>query len=219
MFGFFLRKSKGASEKKSRASQDKGGNLLIPLIMVPRSKFEEAGEKPFQLVVAIMQFAATMISKGLYRYPEINPKAMQVFHADWYSSEVKNGGHSQFIHNAGREIDTMIANARAGLSSCGAKGQLATLEKMSAWVAKHPDKQRRKQASRVAATISWIRSMMHFTKQTKPCRWTVCSRAGSLLGPICKLSMMTTTTMRSIGWCCPTPSVKVGFFMSLSANW
>ncbi|RWM35362.1 MAG: DUF4375 domain-containing protein [Mesorhizobium sp.] len=140
MFGFFSRKSKGASEKKSRASQDKGGNLLIPLIMVPRSKFEEAGEEPFQLVVAIMQFAVTMISKGLYRYPEINPRAMQVFHADWYSSEVKNGGHSQFIHNAGREIDTMIANARAGLSSCGAKGQLATLEKMSAWVAKHPDK-------------------------------------------------------------------------------
>ncbi|MHB9362989.1 DMP19 family protein [Mesorhizobium sp. W067] len=26
---------------------------------------------------------------------------MQVLHADSYSSEVKNGGHSQFIHNAG----------------------------------------------------------------------------------------------------------------------
>ncbi|MDX8513648.1 DMP19 family protein [Mesorhizobium captivum] len=138
MFGFFSRKSKRASEKRSLASQDKGGNLLVPLIMVPRSKIEKADEEPFQLVVAIMQFAVTMISKGLYRYPEINPKAMQVFHADWYSSEVKNGGHSQFIHNAGSEIDTTTANARAGLSACGAKGQLVTLEKMSAWVAEHP---------------------------------------------------------------------------------
>ncbi|TIV84995.1 MAG: DUF4375 domain-containing protein [Mesorhizobium sp.] len=70
---------------------------------------------------------------------EINPKALQVFHADQYSLEVKNGGHSQFIHNAGSEIDAMIANARVGLSACGAKGQLATLEKMSAWIAKHPE--------------------------------------------------------------------------------
>ncbi|UCI06659.1 DUF4375 domain-containing protein [Mesorhizobium sp. B1-1-8] len=139
MFGLFSRKSKGASTKKLLASEDKGGSLLVPLIMVPRSKIEGAGEQPFQLVVAIMQFAVIMTSKGLYRYPEINPKAMQVFHADWYSSEVKNGGHSQFVHNAGREIDTVIANCRAGLAACGAKGQLTTLEKMSAWVAKHPD--------------------------------------------------------------------------------
>ncbi|PBB87629.1 hypothetical protein CK216_08115 [Mesorhizobium sp. WSM3876] len=140
MFGFFSRKSKAASEKRSPASENKGGSLLVPLIVVPRSKIEKLSEEPFQLVVAIMQFAVTMTSKGLYRHPEINPKAMQVFHADWYSSEVKNGGHSQFIHNAGREIDIVIANARAGLGACGAKGQLATLEKMSAWVAKYPDK-------------------------------------------------------------------------------
>jgi|GEM_PF-2860469 len=139
MFGFFARKSNKAAEKKWLASEDKGGSLLVPLIMVPRSKIEEADEESFHLVFAVMQFVVTMVSKGLYRYPEINPKAMQVFHADQYSSEVKNGGHSQFIHNAGSEIDTMIANARAGLSACGAKGQLATLEKMSAWVAKHPD--------------------------------------------------------------------------------
>ncbi|TPL49588.1 DUF4375 domain-containing protein [Mesorhizobium sp. B2-4-6] len=140
MFGFFSRKSNRASEQKSLASEHKGGSPLVPLIIVSRSKVEKASEKSFDLVFAVMQFAVTIVSKGLYRYPEINPKAMQVFHADWYSSEVKNGGHSQFIHNAGSEIDTTIANARAGLSACGAKGQLATLEKMSAWVAKHPDK-------------------------------------------------------------------------------
>ncbi|WP_217576866.1 DUF4375 domain-containing protein [Mesorhizobium sp. GbtcB19] len=139
MFGFFSRKSSKAAEKKTLASEDKGGSLLVPSIMVPRSKIEQADGKSFHLVFAVMQFVVTMVSKGLYRYQEINPKAMQVFHADQYSSEVKNGGHSQFIHNAGSEIDAMIANARAGLSACGAKGQLATLEKMSAWVAKHPD--------------------------------------------------------------------------------
>lgn len=140
MFGFFSRRSKESSEKKGLASEAKGGSLLVPLIVVPRSKIEQAGEKPFQLVVAVMQFTVNMISKGLYRDSEINPKAMQVFHADWYSSEVKNGGHSQFIHNADEEIYPMIANAKAALIACGAEGQLATLEKMSAWVARHPDK-------------------------------------------------------------------------------
>lgn len=140
MFGFFSRKSKGAAEKTPSASENKVGNLLVPLITVPRSKVERASEQPFDLVLAVMQFAVTIVSKGLYRHPEINPKAMQVFNADWYSSEVKNGGHSQFIHNAGGEIDTTIANASAGLSACGATRQLATLEKMSAWVARYPDK-------------------------------------------------------------------------------
>lgn len=140
MFGFFSRKSNKASEQKSPASSHKGGSLLVPLIIVSRSKLERAAEEPCQLVFAVMQFAVTMISNGLYRHPEINPKAMQVFHADWYSSEVKNGGHSQFIHNAGREIDITIANAKAGLAACGATRQLATLEKMSAWVARYPDK-------------------------------------------------------------------------------
>ncbi|TIR14681.1 MAG: DUF4375 domain-containing protein [Mesorhizobium sp.] len=138
MFGFFSRKSKEASEKKSQAAEDKRG-VLVPLIVVPRSKIEQGDGEAFHLVFAVMQFVVTIVSKGLYRHSEINPKAMEVFHADQYSLEVKNGGHSQFIHNAGSEIHTMIANARAGLSACGAKGQLATLEKMSAWIAKHPD--------------------------------------------------------------------------------
>lgn len=139
MFGFFSRKSKKTPEK---AASDSGKQLEfgLPLpVVVLRSNVEEADEEPFFLVFAVMQFVIAMVSKGLYRYPEIDPKAMQAVHADSYSSEVKNGGHSQFIHNAGQEIGAMIANARAGLTACGAKGQLATLEKMSGWIADHPD--------------------------------------------------------------------------------
>src|SRR5882757_133229 len=117
MFGFFSRKSRRASEKTSPAFENQPANLLVPLVVVSRSKVDETGEEPFDLVFAVMQFVTTMVSKGLCWYPEINPKAMQVYHAHWYSSEVKNGGHSQFIHNAGQEIDAMIANARAGLTA------------------------------------------------------------------------------------------------------
>ncbi|MGX9145418.1 DMP19 family protein [Mesorhizobium sp. 128a] len=139
MFGFFSRKSK---KTPGKPASDSGKQLEfgLPLpVVVLRSNVENADEESFFLVFAVMQFVTAMVSKGLYRYPEIDPKAMQVLHADSYSSEVKNGGHSQFIHNAGQEIGTMIANARAGLTACGAKGQLATLEKMSGWIADHPD--------------------------------------------------------------------------------
>ncbi|MGX5849932.1 DMP19 family protein [Mesorhizobium sp. PL10] len=139
MFGFFSRKSKRTPEKPA-SNSEKQLKFDPPLrVVAPRSNVEEAGEEPFFLVFAVMQFVTAMVSKGLYRYPEIDPKAMQVLHADAYSSEVKNGGHSQFIHNAGQEIGAMIANARAGLIACGAKGQLATLEKMSGWIVDHPD--------------------------------------------------------------------------------
>lgn len=135
MFGFFSRKSKKISEKPVGASSPStkrlsGTGLLMPVI-VPRSTVENAVEQPFELVFAVEKFIHALVSKGLYRHPEINPKAMQVSHADLYSAEVKNGGHSQFIHNAGQEFDTMVANAHAGLTAAGANGQLATLEKMS----------------------------------------------------------------------------------------
>ena len=143
MFGFFSRKSKKISEKPVGASSPVTAHLsrtglLVPVI-VPRSAVEDAVEQPFELVFAVDKFIHIMVSKGLYRHSEISLKAMQVSHADLYSAEVKNGGHSQFIHNAGQEFDTMVANARAGLTAAGAKGQLTTLEKMSVWVAEHPD--------------------------------------------------------------------------------
>ncbi|TIP10291.1 DUF4375 domain-containing protein [Mesorhizobium sp.] len=139
MFGFFSRKPKKTSGQPATPSAGQS-EVHLPLpIVVRRSAVEAAMDEPFELVFAVEMFIQTMTSEGVYHYSEISPKAMQVYHADLYSAEVKNGGHSQFIHNAGQEIDAIIASARAGLASMGAKEQLATLEKMSVWVAEHPD--------------------------------------------------------------------------------
>ncbi|RUW95189.1 DUF4375 domain-containing protein [bacterium M00.F.Ca.ET.141.01.1.1] len=143
MFGFFSRISKRIAQASSgvqspAARHASRPRFLLPVI-VPRSIVDEANEEPFEVVFAVEKFIHSMVSEGLYRKWEINPKAMQVSHADLYSAEVKNGGHSQFIHNAGEEFDAMVANARAALTAIGAKGQLAALEKMSTWVADHPD--------------------------------------------------------------------------------
>jgi len=139
MFGFFSRKSKKISKKPIGGSSPASVHLSKPRLLVPVIVPRSTVEEPFELVFAVEKFIHAMVSKGLYHHSEISPKAMQVSHADLYSAEVKNGGHSQFIHNAGQEFDTMVANARAGLTAAGAKGQLATLEDMSVWVAEHPE--------------------------------------------------------------------------------
>ncbi|TGP57112.1 DUF4375 domain-containing protein [bacterium M00.F.Ca.ET.230.01.1.1] len=139
MFGFF-RKSKKTPEKPQLGDATPL-QVTPPLaVVVGRSTVEQASDSPLDLVIAVETFVHTMTSDGLYRFPEISQRAMQVSHASTYSAEVMNGGHSQFIYNAAEEIDDMIANARAGLIACGAKGHLVTLEKMSAWIAEHPNK-------------------------------------------------------------------------------
>ncbi|TPL92761.1 DUF4375 domain-containing protein [Mesorhizobium sp. B2-3-11] len=143
MFDFFSRKSKRSPKIPSgvqspAAAHASRAESLLPVI-VPRSTVDQANENPFEIVFAVQKFIHSIVSEGLYRKSELNPKAMQVSHADLYSAEIANGGHSQFIHNAGGAFDTMVANARAGLTAIGAKGQLATLEKMSTWVSEHPD--------------------------------------------------------------------------------
>ncbi|MBZ9917289.1 DUF4375 domain-containing protein [Mesorhizobium sp. B1-1-4] len=139
MFGFFFRKSRKTSEKlASNAARWPQVRLPLP-VFVRRSTVEQAIDSPSELVFAVEIFIQTMTYEGLYRYPEISPRAMQVSHANSYSAEVKNGGHSQFIYNGAEETNAMITNARVGLAASGASGQLATLEKMSSWIAEHPD--------------------------------------------------------------------------------
>jgi len=139
MFGLFSRKSKKKPEETAPdAARPPQARPPLPVV-VRRSTVEQAGDSPYDLVLAVEMFVHAMASDGLYHHLEISPRAMQVSHASTYSAEVMNGGHSQFIYNAAEEADDMIANARAGLAACGAKGQLATLEKMLAWIVEHPD--------------------------------------------------------------------------------
>lgn len=106
---------------------------------MPRSAVDRLTDEPFELIVAVRDFVQAMLLQGLYRQSEISQRAMQAEHADNYLAEVNNGGHSQFIYNSGEDIDTVVANARAGLAAMGAIGQLAILEKMATWMAEHPD--------------------------------------------------------------------------------
>jgi Domain of unknown function (DUF4375) len=67
---------------------------------------------------------------------------MQAFHADYYAAQVNNGGHSQFIRNAGALLPTIVADALGGLEAMGARAQHQILTEMAAWVEAHPEEAR-----------------------------------------------------------------------------
>src|SRR5262245_29858609 len=112
----------------------------LAAVIVPRSAVDRAAdpEKAHDLVQAVIDFVNAMTGEGLYSRSEIPEKALQVYHADYYLAQVNNGGHSQFIHNGHKNLDYILADARAGLFGMNAQAHLFLLERMAAWIAENP---------------------------------------------------------------------------------
>lgn len=110
-------------------------------VIVPRSAVLRASdpEKAYDLVQAVINFINTMMGEGIYSRDEIPAKAMQAYHADFYLAQVKNGGHSQFIHNCHGNLKYILADVRAGLTGMKAEKHLSIFERMAAWIGQHPD--------------------------------------------------------------------------------
>jgi hypothetical protein len=110
-------------------------------VIVRRSVAARAADpkQAHELVQEIVTFVNAMTHQGLYERAEIPGHALKAYHADFYLAQVNNGGHSQFIANAGRNLSLILADARAGLSSMNAQAHLVIFEQMAAWVAQHPD--------------------------------------------------------------------------------
>src|SRR5262249_17433604 len=91
-----------------------------------------------RLVSALVCYVNDIQRKGVYARHEMLAKLMQAYHAHYYLAQVNNGGHSQFIRNAGAQLEPACADALAGLKSMGARGQRRTLKKMMAWMKANP---------------------------------------------------------------------------------
>ncbi|MET4688694.1 DMP19 family protein [Sinorhizobium fredii] len=92
------------------------------------------------LVATVVDFVNYLFAHGLYRSEELPLHLMQLYHADFYVTQVNNGGHSQFIHNCGARAQTIFINAQAGLSAMGAIHQADLIRELAVWAAANPDK-------------------------------------------------------------------------------
>lgn len=145
MFG--KRKPKDQPQQPGGAAGASASRFELPTaagklgtVIVPRSAIARAGESGnYDLVQALVNFVNAMTGEGLYSRFELEQKAMQSFHADFYLAQVNNGGHSQFIHNSFGNLPFVIADVRAGLAAMKAHAFVPVFEKMAAWVEKNPD--------------------------------------------------------------------------------
>jgi hypothetical protein len=116
-----------------------GGGLTT--VVVRRAVLDGADhpDKAYDLVYAIVKYVDDVMREGVYHVRELPPAAMQVYHADYYLAQVNNGGHSQFIYNAGVNLPTMSADALAGLAAMGAPAHHRILSEMMDWAEANPE--------------------------------------------------------------------------------
>lgn len=93
-------------------------------------------EYPDDAVLAVVEYVNTL-REQLWREEEIPEIAWQIYYADFYDAQVKNGGHSQFFYNANPR-ESVARLARGGLLLVGAKEQAAILDAAVALVEKSP---------------------------------------------------------------------------------
>ncbi|MGY4411512.1 hypothetical protein ACVWW4_003248 [Bradyrhizobium sp. LB7.1] len=113
----------------------------LTMVVVPSKALEAARspEKADHLTGAVVDYVNEIQSVGVYTAGELPAVAIQAYHADYYLSQVYNGGHSQFIGNTGLEmLPTTSGDALAGLKAMGASAQHQILQEMIAWVEAHP---------------------------------------------------------------------------------
>ena len=111
-----------------------GGRLTS--VVVPRPAYDAASQpgEAYRLVSAVVDYVNEVQRAGVYTRHEMPAVAMQAYHADYYLAQVNNGGHSQFIGNAGALLPTTGADALAGLEAMGARTQHQILTEMMAWI-------------------------------------------------------------------------------------
>jgi len=95
--------------------------------------------RPSDVVSAIVEYVDSVMREGVYHPCELPPEAMQVYHADYYLAQVENGGHSQFIYNAGVNFPEMSADALAGLEAMGLPEHHRILNEMIGWANANPE--------------------------------------------------------------------------------
>lgn len=110
-------------------------------IIVPTDYLSESPELAAQAVVDYVN----SLREQLWDDGEIPEVAWAIYYADFYQTQVDNGGHSQFFYNA-RPRELVVPLAEEGLRTVGARQHAETLAEASALVTAEPELLERLQA-------------------------------------------------------------------------
>jgi hypothetical protein len=112
----------------------------LDLIVVPQSAIDAIDDAPHLLCKAVVDYVNHLVHVGQYTRSELPNEAMQIFHADYYCAQVLNGGHAQFVGNAGSELSKTLQDVMSGAMEMGHDGYHKIVSEMASWIAKNPRK-------------------------------------------------------------------------------
>jgi hypothetical protein len=112
-----------------------GKPLIVKASAVDAAK---TGRDAYQLVQAVVDFVNFALHEAFHVRGEIEVKALQAYHADYYLAQVNNGGHSQFVHNTNGIRELINGDALAALTAMQAPHS-DILNKMISWIVANPD--------------------------------------------------------------------------------
>ncbi|MGH6951078.1 MAG: DMP19 family protein [Vitreimonas sp.] len=115
-------------ERKGKTALETFQGLIVPVIVVPQPALEGAAG---DLVQANVDFVNAMMEKAALLPGEFAPQSFYSHYADYYLSQVLNGGHGQYARNS-KWSETVVRAAAFGLSAMGATQHLAILERFAA---------------------------------------------------------------------------------------
>ena len=95
-----------------------------------------------ELQTGISEFVHAVIQAGAFVPRELPPKVMQIHLIGYYTGQVNNGGHAQFMHNCGKAFPITVADVLVGLKLIGAERQHQVLSEFAAWAARNADEAR-----------------------------------------------------------------------------
>lgn len=108
-------------------------------VLIKHSDFYAEEEKKYQRIVAIIDFVNSM-REGLYTDEELDqliPEAEKVYFVDYYDSQIKNGGFSQYLFNTCNlnDIDVQNSIVKQGLEQIKAHEHLELFNQFCAFIA------------------------------------------------------------------------------------
>lgn len=108
-------------------------------IIVPRSAVDAVDDAPWKVVQSVVDYVNFLMSQARLGRDEIPQRAVQIYHADYYLAQVNNGGHAQFIGNAGNNLPFILPDVEGGLCGASASEHMALFRLAMKWVDENPD--------------------------------------------------------------------------------
>lgn len=93
-----------------------------------------------RLVGQLVNDVNALTAKGYYRFDEIWPELLSAYYLDYYIAQVRNGGHSQFTHNAQGNFEMVLEAVSNGLSKTRLPEVKDIFLRYKTWCEKNPKK-------------------------------------------------------------------------------